>query len=62
MAAIRGGKALKKVVVNKAPAKTADPAVGMMGGLSVAAILARRAALAGDDDDDSDWDDEDEWD
>ena len=54
---IRKGRNLKKVVVQKAsPAKGAPS--DALGGLSVGAILARRAALA---DSDSDSDD-DEWD
>ena len=57
---ITKGKALKKVVVDSASTKP-EAAAPTMGGLSVAAILNRRAALAGSDEDDSDSDDS-EWD
>ena len=55
---ITRGKALKKVIISEAPKAAEQPMT--LGGLSVAAILARRAALQGDEDDDSD--DDDEWD
>jgi hypothetical protein len=54
------------VVVSESPRKSAQPFT--LGGVSVTAILARRAALDGDEDDDdnSEWDDDewndDEWD
>ena len=58
LAEIRKGRELKKVVVQK---KVAHQDPTSLGGLSVAAILNRRAALANDsetdDDDDDEWDD-----
>ena len=58
LAEIRKGRELKKVVVQK---KVAHQDLTSLGGLSVAAILNRRAALANDsetdDDDDDEWDD-----
>ena len=60
LASIRKGRALKKV--ENEPKKKQEPqGTAGMGGVSVAAILARRAALAVDGSDDSDsdeaWDD-----
>ena len=59
LAEIRKGRELKKVVVQKKAPAHQDPT--SLGGLSVAAILNRRAALANDsetdDDDDDEWDD-----
>jgi hypothetical protein len=50
-----------RVIVSESPRKSEQPFT--LGGVSVTAILARRAALDGDEDDDdnSEWDD-DEWD
>ena len=50
-----------QVIVSESPRKSEQPFT--LGGVSVTAILARRAALDGDEDDDdnSEWDD-DEWD
>ena len=56
LASIRKGRALKKV--ENEPKKKQEPqGTAGMGGVSVAAILARRAALAVDGSDDSDSDD-----
>jgi len=56
LASIRKGRALKKVDIE--PKKKPEPqGTAGMGGVSVAAILARRAALAVDGSDDSDSDD-----
>ena len=52
---IQMGRQLRKIVVEK----KAAPVPTTLGGLNVAAILARRAALDDDDDDESD---DDEWD
>ena len=54
LAEIRAGRHLKKVGVQKA-VKQEQP----VGGLNIAAILSRRAALA--DDSETDDDDDDEW-
>ena len=56
LAEIRRGRELKKVVVQKEKPQSAVP---QLGGVSIGAILARRAALE-DSDSESD-DDDDEW-
>ena len=52
---IRNGRQLKKVVI---PTEKPKPSAPQLGGVSIGAILARRAAL---EDSDSESDDDDEW-